>query len=124
MAQETLDSGEAPRRLLVFNDNEEDHLSSRRGGGNAVVRPLNEHGAHAAHPLSAGVCTGRSAASGGYQALTRGVRATVEANIRRIERILDLRCPVGTASGKSRSGRRPGSQRGLRRRAQAGGRRR
>ena len=92
MAQETLQTGKPPRRLLIFNDNIEDHLTAKRGGGNATVRMFNEFGTHKQFPLSAGICTG-SLGSRGYKALTPEAKATIDDNIKSIGRILRLPIP-------------------------------
>ena len=89
MVQETLDSGRAPRRLLIFNDNSDHHETTKKGDGNAAVRPFNEHGKHRDRPLSAGICTG-SLATGGYTDLTPHAQATIDGNLDSIERILSM----------------------------------
>mmetsp|Transcript_29526 Transcript_29526/g.57945 ORF Transcript_29526/g.57945 Transcript_29526/m.57945 type:complete len:88 (+) Transcript_29526:71-334(+) len=54
--------------LYIFNDNVDDHYSTRRGNGNAVIRSWNTYGARAfsRRVASAGVSTGLSAQEGGF----------------------------------------------------------
>lgn len=51
--------------IFIFNDNEEDYNSSKRGGGSACIRPYN--GVDGRKPRSHGIPTGNS--FGGYQKL-------------------------------------------------------
>ena len=44
--------------LFIFNDNIEEHTESKRGGGNAVIRPYNKYGVFKDYPRSAGIPTG------------------------------------------------------------------
>jgi len=44
--------------LWIFNDNANDHFTSKRGGGNACIRPFNKYGVHKKSPKSAGISTG------------------------------------------------------------------
>jgi hypothetical protein len=55
--------------LFIFNDNEEHHMSMRRGAGNAVIRPYNRHNPTIINPLSSGIPTG-TMLRGGYNFLT------------------------------------------------------
>ena len=66
--------------LFIFNDNEEHHMSMRRGAGNAVIRPYNKYNTKLEKPLSAGIPTG-TMARGGYEFLTSDVEKTINASI-------------------------------------------
>lgn len=79
---------EHARTLFVFNDNQTqfeeheygDHSYCKRGGGNAVIRPLQDE----SPPRAAGIPTG-TFATGGFQSLTPAIRMVIDralANIR------------------------------------------
>lgn len=73
--------------LFIFNDNIVHHNSSRKGAGNAVIRPYNKYGftkLGLSKPLSAGIPTGTSVQSNGFQdlnepiVLPNGLQTTVK----------------------------------------------
>ena len=74
------------RTLWVYNDNEQDRRRAVAGGGNAVIRPFNSFGLHAAEPLSAGVTTGSHGQ--GYPKLIPAVQAVIEEDLALIEQLL------------------------------------
>jgi hypothetical protein len=63
--------------LFIFNDNEEHHMSIRRGAGNAVIRPYNRYNPNIINPLSAGIPTG-TIKGGGYDFLTSDVQKIID----------------------------------------------
>ena len=78
-----------PKTLYIFNDNENDHPTAVRGGGNAVIRPFNRHGYKEKgimYPRSAGISTGDY--RGGYQLLSRDVKEHIDECIKEIKSLL------------------------------------
>lgn len=59
--------------LFIFNDNETEHKTSKRGGGNAVIRPYNRYSQSLQKPLSHGIPTGQFRS--GYTSYTEGINA-------------------------------------------------
>jgi hypothetical protein len=76
------------KALFIFNDNEEQHASSARGGGNATIRPYNKHNKRIPVPRSAGIPTGTLGA-GGYQALNDHVLSVVDSAVSEIEELIE-----------------------------------
>ena len=74
------------RTLWIFNDNEQDRLTSVVGGQNAAIRPLNRFGAHSAAPLSAGITTGTNGS--GYSTLSDPARRVINSDLFAIQSIL------------------------------------
>ena len=74
------------RTLWIFNDNEQDRLTSRAGGGNAAIRPYNDYGKHKIAPCAAGITTGSHGA--GYRKLARHVQKIIDEDFVRMERLL------------------------------------
>lgn len=56
--------------LFIFNDNQVEHNSSKKGAGNAVIRPYNKYSG-LKFPKSAGIPTGNYRQ--GYQSLEEGL---------------------------------------------------
>jgi len=76
--------------LFIFNDNEEDHSTPKKGGGNAKIRPYNKHGYQALglpQPRSAGISTG-TLAKGGYGSLSDDVKLYIDECVREIKDLL------------------------------------
>ncbi len=75
--------------LFIFNDNEEHHMSMRRGGGNAVIRPYNRYNPSVINPLSAGIPTG-TMLRGGYDFLTSENQKVIDDAINEIIELIKL----------------------------------
>ena len=71
-----------PMALYLFNDNVKDHNSDRVGGGNAVIRP------YVKQMRAAGISTGLSSSSGGYQTLDAGTKIQIDRDISEIKAML------------------------------------
>lgn len=75
--------------LFIFNDNEEHHMSMRRGAGNAVIRPYNKYNSNITIPLSAGIPTG-TMLRGGYNFLTSDAQNVIDNSIKEIIELIKL----------------------------------
>lgn len=74
--------------LFIFNDNVQDHETSRRGAGNAIIRPYNKYGCE--YPRSAGIPTGYYRGYGqGFKKLTPRVKAIIDSAILEIRDLID-----------------------------------
>lgn len=75
--------------LFIFNDNEEDMNSYKKGGGNACIRPFNFLG-HIKNgfsiPRSAGIPTGRQGR--GYTSLKEG-KTSIDFSLNRISKLIE-----------------------------------
>ena len=71
-----------PMALYLFNDNVKDHNSDRVGGGNAVIRP------YVKQMRAAGISTGLSSSSGGYQTLDAATKMQIDRDISEIKTLL------------------------------------
>ena len=75
--------------LFIFNDNEEDHSTPNKGGGNATIRPYNKYGYQARglpQPRSAGISTGTLGK--GYISLSDDVKSYIDGCVREIKDLL------------------------------------
>ena len=76
--------------LFIFNDNTTDHTTSRRGAGNAIIRPYNIYGFQSLgldKPLSAGIPTGTPGR--GFSNLDKeNVRENIDGAIEEIKHLL------------------------------------
>lgn len=75
--------------LFIFNDNEADMLSDRKGGGNACVRPYNTYGYRMrgrTKPASVGIPTGR--VNQGYVSLDEG-KESIDFAVNHIRNLLE-----------------------------------
>lgn len=75
--------------LFIFNDNEEHHNDTKKGLGNAVIRPYNMHNSNIVIPLSAGIPTG-TMLRGGYNFLTADVQKVIDGAINEIIELIKL----------------------------------
>lgn len=72
-----IESGNYEDSLFIFNDNEEEHFTHNKGGGNAVIRPYNRHGV-IGKPHSAGISTGKRYGGGGYKMLDSSAQQFID----------------------------------------------
>lgn len=84
-----IENPEYNNSLFIFNDNVLDHKTSRRGAGNAVIRPYNIYGKYSSYPRSAGIPTGHSRWQGGYKCLTDEARDEITDAVKDIEEITE-----------------------------------
>lgn len=73
--------------LFLFNDNEEDHHTARRGAGNAVIRQFNKYSKKVSKPRSCGIPTG-TLSKGGYADLSPRVKDVIDEAFAEIEQII------------------------------------
>jgi hypothetical protein len=73
--------------LFIFNDNEEEHDTSNKGGGNAIIRPYNKYSGKAIR--SAGIPTGCRYTFGGYPELNKHVISEIDSAIEEIKQLLN-----------------------------------
>jgi hypothetical protein len=77
-----LQTNRYPMALYIFNDNVEDHSSDRAGGGNAVIRP------YVKQQRAAGISTGLSSSSGGYQTLDAPTKLQIDRDVAEVKALL------------------------------------
>ena len=84
-----IDQKEYENSLFIFNDNEQDHDTPNKGGGNATIRPYNKHGyltLGLPQPRSAGISTGTLGK--GYESLSEGVKSHIDKCVDEIKDLL------------------------------------
>lgn len=81
--------------LFIFNDNEEEHFTCKKGGGNAVVRQYNKYTCN--HTYSAGVPTGirwknkdLPNAYNGYKVFDERTKYVIDSAFNEIREILSM----------------------------------
>ena len=80
-----IQSGNHENSLFIFNDNEEEHFTYKRGRGNAVIRPYNCYSNSKIY--SAGISTGRKC-SGGYSVLDEETKKFIDLCVDEIKDLL------------------------------------
>lgn len=63
--------------LFIFNDNETEHKTAKRGSGNAIIRPYNSYSQALERPLSHGIPTGKYRT--GYTSYSEGINSVYAA---------------------------------------------
>jgi len=72
--------------LFVFNDNEREHATAKRGWGNASVRPWNRHGTASSFPRTHGIPTGVYRT--GYARLDAHARRAIDGALEELQALL------------------------------------
>lgn len=79
---------EYSKSLFIFNDNEEHHMTCKKGGGNAIMRQFNKYNSsYADYPRSAGIPTG-TLKNGGYSKLDIETSNTINSAINEITELI------------------------------------
>lgn len=78
------------KTLFIFNDNEREHNTNKKGAGNAVMRQYNIHSMSEALPNSHGIPTGLFRS--GYTELNNSSRKAIDTSIREIKDLLESNC--------------------------------
>ena len=74
--------------LFIFNDNTEEHETSKRGGGNAIIRPYNKYCPMSEYPRSAGIPTG-TREDGGFKELNDNNKKIIDSSFDEIHELIE-----------------------------------